>query len=46
MQGIINNEMESGVVQSARTIFFTTKAHKNWFLPDVASGEEVAFGAF
>ena len=28
------NEMESGVVQSARTIFFTTKEHKNWFFPD------------
>ena len=35
------NEMESGVVQSARTIFFTTKEHKNWFLPDGANREEV-----
>ena len=25
------NEMESGIVQSARTVFFTTKEHKNWF---------------
>lgn len=25
------NEMESGIVQSARTIFFITKEHKNWF---------------
>ena len=39
------NEMESGVVQSARTIFFTTKEHKNWFFPDVASGEEVTLSS-
>ena len=25
-------EMTSGIVQSARQIFFTTKAHKNWFI--------------
>lgn len=36
-----NNEMTSGVVQSARQIFFTTKAHKNYFVPDVAVGDEV-----
>ena len=34
-------EMTSGVVQSARQIFFTTKAHKNWFVPDTAGNEEV-----
>lgn len=39
------NEMDSGVVQSARTIFFTTKEHKNWFLPDVASEEEVTLSS-
>ena len=33
------NEMESGIVQSARQMFFTTKAHKNWFIPDEGSGE-------
>ncbi|MGN0800403.1 MAG: PF20097 family protein [Christensenellales bacterium] len=35
------NEMTSGIVQSARQIFFTTKAHKNWFIPDVAGNEEI-----
>lgn len=34
-------EMASGVVQSARCIFFTTRAHKNWFIPDVAAENEV-----
>ena len=34
-------DMQSGVVQSARQIFFTTKEHKNWFIPDVAGGDEV-----
>lgn len=34
-------EMTSGVVQSARQIFFTTKAHKNWFRPDAADKDEV-----
>ena len=33
-------EMVSGVVQSARQIFFTTKPHKNWFAPDTAGKEE------
>lgn len=36
-----NNEMTSGVVQSARQIFFTTKTHKSYFLPDAAVGDEV-----
>ena len=27
------NEMTSGVVQSAREIFFTTKSHSMWFKP-------------
>ena len=35
------NEMASGVVQSARQIFFTTKAHKNWFIPDVEGNNEI-----
>ena len=35
------NKMKSGIVQSARTIFFTTKEHKIRFIPDVASGEVV-----
>lgn len=36
-----NREMVSGVVQSARQIFFTTKEHKFWLVPDTACGEEV-----
>lgn len=39
------NEMESGVVQGARTIFLTTKEHKNWLLPDAASGQEVTLSS-
>jgi len=39
------SEMKSGVVQSARTIFFTTKAHKNWFLPDMSSGNEMTLSS-
>lgn len=35
------NEMKSGVVQSARQIFFTTKPHKNWFIPDTTGKEEI-----
>lgn len=35
-------EMEDGVVQSARKIFFTTNAQKNWLIPDLArKGETV-----
>ena len=33
-------EMVKGVVQSGRKIFFTTKEHKNWFLPDIALEDE------
>lgn len=33
-------EMESGVVQSARNIFFTTKAHKFRLFPDMACDGE------
>lgn len=36
-----HNEMTSGVVQSARQIFFTTKAHKNWFIPDIEGNDEI-----
>ena len=35
------NEMISGVIQIARQIFFTTKAHKNWFIPDAECKDEV-----
>lgn len=35
------NEMKSGVVQSARQIYFTTKEHKNWFVPDTTCDDEV-----
>ena len=34
-------EMTKGVVQSARQIFFTTKAHKIWFAPDTVVGDEI-----
>lgn len=34
-------QMKKGVVQSARQIFFTTKAHKMWFVPDMATKNEV-----
>ena len=40
-----DNEMTKGVVQSARQIFFTTQAHKNWFVPDVAVGDEVVLSS-
>lgn len=38
-------EMESGVVQSARHIFFTTKAHKVRFCPDTACEKEVVLSS-
>lgn len=38
-------EMISGVVQSGRQIFFTTKAHKNWFFPDIAVDEEIVLSS-
>ena len=38
-------EMTSGIVQSARQIFFTTKAHKNWFIPDTAGNEEIVLSS-
>jgi hypothetical protein len=38
-------EMTSGIVQSARQIFFTTKAHKNWFIPDTAVNEEIVLSS-
>ena len=37
--------MTRGIVQSARQIFFTTKAHKNWFLPDTATGDEITLSS-
>ena len=39
---ICNREMQEGVVQSGRTIFFTTEPHKFFFTPDIAVGEEIA----
>lgn len=39
------NEMTSGVVQSARQIFFTTKAHKLWFNPKTKDDKEVALSS-
>ena len=38
-------EMTSGIVQSARRIFFTDKEQKNWLLPDVACKDEVLLTA-
>lgn len=38
-------EMITGIVQSARQIFFTTRAHKNWFLPDIAVDEETVLSS-
>ncbi len=35
------NEMISGIVQSARQIFFTNKTHKNRFIPDASGNEEI-----
>ena len=35
------NDMTSGLVQSARWIFFTTKAHKNFFVPNTAGNKEI-----
>lgn len=34
-------EMTKGVVQSARWIFFTTKAHKFFFRPNTEHGEDI-----
>ena len=39
---ICNREMQEGVVQSGRTIFFTTKQHKFFFAPDIAVNNEIA----
>ena len=38
---ICNREMKEGVIQSARTIFFTTEAHTLFFRPDNAGNEEI-----
>ena len=35
------NEMESGIVQSGRKIFFTTKEQKNWLAPDIPLRDEI-----
>lgn len=39
------NEMTKGIVQSARQIFFTTKEHKNWFIPDVEGSDETVLSS-
>ena len=36
---ICNREMKEGVVQSARTFFFTTEAHTLFFRPDTGNEE-------
>ena len=38
---ICNHEMKEGVVQSGRTIFFTTAPHKFFFSPDSLMSEDV-----
>ncbi len=38
---ICNCEMKEGVVQSGRTIFFTTEPHTFFFRPDNACSEEI-----
>ena len=40
-----DNEMTKGIVQSARQIFFTTKAHGNWFIPDTVCGKEIVLSS-
>lgn len=39
------NEMTRGTVQSARQIFFTPKAHRNWFIPDITGNEEICLSS-
>jgi len=38
-------EMVSGVVQSGRQIFFTTKAHKIRFIPNIVENEETVLSS-
>jgi hypothetical protein len=38
---ICNREMKEGVIQSARTIFFTTEPHSFFFKPDNAGSKEI-----
>lgn len=38
-----NREMEKGVVQSAREIFFTTESHNFWFMP--SGNQEVSLSS-
>lgn len=35
------HEMRKGVIQSARKMFFTTKEHKVWLVPDYSCKDEV-----
>ena len=37
---ICSREMKEGVIQSGRTIFFTPKAHKFFFSPDMGGNGE------
>lgn len=39
------NEMTSGIVQSARHIFFTTKPHKNWFTPNTVGNKDIVLSS-
>ena len=39
------NEMTSGIVQSFRQIFITTKVNKNWDVPIIAGNEEVVLSS-
>lgn len=39
------NTMTTGVVQSARWIFFTTRAHKFFFRPNKTNNEEVVLSS-
>lgn len=38
-------EMTRGIVQSNAKIFFTTKEHKNWLVPDFALSDELVLSA-
>lgn len=42
---ICNREMKEGVVQSGRTIFFTTEPHMFFFSPNYIMSEDVTLRA-
>lgn len=39
------SKMTSGVVQSARKIFFTTNAQRNWLVPNLTSKDETVLSS-